>query len=580
MSSFEWWQKAVFYQIYPRSFADGNGDGMGDFEGMVQKLDYLQSLGVDAIWLSPHYPSPFIDCGYDISDYEGIAPEYGDMVTFKKFLDGLHERGMHLILDLVLNHTSNKHPWFVESRTSLDSPKRDWYIWKKGKDGKPPTNWYSTFGGSAWELDPATGEYYYHFFFKEQPDLNWNHPEVKQAMFNMVRFWLNMGVDGFRLDAVGTIFEDEHYFDHTEKRSLNELIQLELNIKSLEERANFSEIFNKVFQYQHDMPGVHELMRELRQVVNEYDHRVLVGETDDLSFYGNGKDELDLVFNFPLMKTAPQLNPPLIHENQKARLAQMPAGTWPCNTFGNHDSPRSYSHFGDGSHNSLQAKQLITLLLTLKGTPFLYNGEEIGMSDYFLQKPSLFRDPLSQEYTIIIQELQGLSEKEATHFGAEHGRDKCRTPMQWTNAANAGFCPEGVTPWLPINPDYRQGVNVAEEFSNANSLLNYYRKMLALRKSTTTLQTGNFEEILDVPQEVYAYRRFDENGEYLIVINYSESAVSLSLPSDFIGNYRLVIEGNNQQWMEGDGNSQLAKFGCIVLRKLRCLKNEQTNCYN
>lgn len=567
MSLSEWWQKAVFYQIYPRSFADGNGDGMGDFAGMVQKLDYLQSLGVDAVWLSPHYPSPFVDCGYDISDYEGIAPEYGDMATFKKFLDGLHERGMYLILDLVLNHTSDKHPWFLESRSSLDNPKRDWYVWKKGKEGNPPTDWYSTFGGSAWELDPITGEYYYHFFFKEQPDLNWNNPAVKQAMFDMVRFWLEMGVDGFRLDAVGTIFEDEHYFNHNEKRSLKELIQLELTIKSLEERADLSETYKKVFQYQHDMPGVHELMRELRQVVNEYDHRVLVGETSDLSFYGTGNDELDLVFNFPLKETTQQLTPKFIHDNQKSRLSQMPENAWPCNTFGNHDSPRCYSYFGDGKHNSLQARQLITLLLTLKGTPFLYNGEEIGMSDYLLQKSAQFRDPLSREYAVIIQELQGLSEKEATHFGAERGRDKCRTPMQWNDETNAGFCPEEVSPWLPVNPDYRLGVNVAEEMVSENSLLNFYRKLLALRKSAATLQTGNFEEIPDMPAEIYAFRRFDEKNEFAILFNFSDREISFVLPIDFARNNSLVLEGSGQQWAEEMGKARLAGWGCGILKK-------------
>ena len=207
----KWWQKAVFYQIYPRSFADGNGDGIGDFTGMINKLDYLQNLGIDAVWLSPHYPSPYIDCGYDISNYCDVGQEYGNLDQFKLFLEGLHSRGIRLVLDLVLNHTSDNHPWFIESRSSRDNPKRDWYIWKEGKDGKPPTNWYSAFGGSAWEFDSVSGEYYYHYFFKEQPDLNWNNPQVQTAMFNAARFWLDLGVDGFRLDAVGTIFEDESY---------------------------------------------------------------------------------------------------------------------------------------------------------------------------------------------------------------------------------------------------------------------------------------------------------------------------------------------------------------------------------
>lgn len=566
-SGFEWWQSAVFYQIYPRSFADGNGDGMGDFAGMIDRLDYLQELGVDAIWLSPHYPSPFIDCGYDISDYENVAPEYGNMQTFKLFLDGLHARGMHLILDLVLNHTSDKHPWFVESRSSLNNPKRDWYIWKKGKNGQAPTNWYSTFGGSAWELDSKTDEYYYHFFFKEQPDLNWNNPEVKKAMFDAVRFWLEMGVDGFRLDAVGTIFEDEHYFNHPEKRTLEELVRLELSIKNFEEQTNFSHNWEQMFQYQHDLPGVHDLMRELRQVVDEYDHRVLVGETDDLAFYGNGKDELHLVFNFPLMKV-PTLSASHIKINQADRLERLPQGAWPCNTLGNHDTARMYSHFGDGTHNSLQARLNLTLLLTLKGTPFLYNGEEIGMSDYLLSDLRQFRDPLSLEYARIIKELQELSEKEAVHIGAEKGRDKCRTPMQWSGAANAGFCPSGVNPWLPVNPDYQHGVNVADEKNNPNSLWCFYQKLLSIRKGSRALQLGEYRLLAELPNDVVGFIRTWPGETIVVLLNFSNVKQVIKLDVIPCTNWQLLLEGIPHQWVENESEAELSPYGCAILSVL------------
>ncbi|MHC1741355.1 MAG: alpha-glucosidase [Anaerolineaceae bacterium] len=562
----EWWQSAVFYQIYPRSFADGNGDGMGDFKGMSEKLDYLQELGVDAVWLSPHFPSPFIDCGYDVSDYEDVAPEYGNMQDFRRFLDGLHERGMHLILDLVLNHTSDKHPWFIESRSSLNNPKRNWYIWKKGKGYLPPTNWYSTFGGSAWELDTKTGEYYYHFFFKEQPDLNWKNPEVKKAMFNAVRFWLDMGVDGFRLDAVGTLFEDEAYPDQPETRSLEELVQLELAVQTAEDQAEVSERWEKVFQYQHDLPGVHEVMRELRQVIDEYDHRVLVGETEDLAFYGNGNDELHLVFNFPLMKN-PKLTAAVVKENQLERLSKMPTSAWPCNTLGNHDTSRVYTRFGDGTNNSSLARLNLTLLLTMKGTPFLYNGEEIGMTDHLVEDAQQFRDPLSLEYTRMIIEVLGLSEIEAVQMGAIRGRDKCRTPMQWKNDVNGGFCPDNVIPWLPVNPDFGQGVNVEDEKKDPRSLWHYYEKLLHYRQKSTALQLGDFEVMNDIPDDVLGFRRKFDNDSLVILLNFSDSIQNIDPESISLGSFHLEIEGIQGKWVEVAGGYALKPFGCVILKQ-------------
>lgn len=493
MTVLKWWQKAVFYQIYPRSFADGNGDGIGDIPGILDKLDYLKDLGVDAVWLSPHYPSPQVDCGYDISDYCSVAPEYGTMDDFRRLLDGLHQRGMRLVLDLVLNHTSDQHAWFRDSRSSTDNPKRDWYIWRKGERGGPPNDWFSTFGGPAWELDEATGEYYYHFFFKEQPDLNWRNPQVKQAMFDMVRFWLDMGVDGFRLDAIGTVYEDPAWRDHHLDYGLDELYVLDRQARSAEERAEVARKWDELFTGQHDLPEVHDLMRDLRKLVDEYDDRVLIGETDDIAFYGSGNDELHLNFNFPLMR-APYLNAAHVRANQRQRLAALPKGAWPCNTLGNHDAPRMFSQFGDGIHNGQIAVLNLALLLSLKGTPFLYNGEEIGMSDLLILDPSRFRDPLSLQGMQMDMRLAGADYDEAVRRGAQRGRDKCRTPLQWANAENGGFSPAGVQTWLPVNPDYAQGVNVADQQRQPGSLWHTYRHLLHLRREQPALLEGEYEE--------------------------------------------------------------------------------------
>lgn len=355
MSKLKWWQEAVFYQIYPRSFADGNGDGVGDFEGIISRLDYLQDLGIDAIWLSPHYPSPQFDCGYDIANYTAVNPEYGTLGDFKRFLDGAHRRSIRVILDLVLNHTSDQHPWFIESRSSRNTPKRNWYVWRDGRDGGPPNNWYSGFGGSAWEHDSTTDQYYYHYFFKEQPDLNWRNSEVKQAMFDAVRFWLDLGVDGFRLDAIDTIFEDPALPDHTAEVTQPELYRALQTTLSLEERRRLRKQREAMFRYQHEQPGIHQLIRELRAVIDEYPERMLVGETSDIAYYGDGDNELHLVFNFPLMRTR-HLTPAWVRTNQEERLAALPAGAWPGNTLGNHDSPRVYSRFGDGHNDDALAR--------------------------------------------------------------------------------------------------------------------------------------------------------------------------------------------------------------------------------
>ena len=531
MSDLKWWQAAVFYQIYPRSFADGNGDGIGDFPGIISRLDYLQDLGVDAIWLSPHFPSPQFDYGYDITDYTGVEPDYGTLDDFRQFLTESHQRGLRVVLDLVLNHTSHLHPWFQESRSSRDNPKRDWYIWRDGQNGRPPNNWNSGFGGSAWEYDPQTGQYYYHYFLKEQPDLNWRNPQVRQAMFDAVRFWLDMGVDGFRLDAVDSVFEDPDWPDHTADFSQLELFQAFHNAQSAEEQKRLVAQWQTMFQHQIRQPEVHPLMQALRAVIDEYDDRVLVGESDDIAFYGEGNDELHLVFNFPLMRTK-RLTPAWIRANQAMRLSALPDGSWPCKTLNNHDSSRVYNAYGDGQNDDALARLHLALLLTLRGTPFLYNGEEIGMRDLMLESLDQFRDPPALRAYQLATEVIGLSHEEAVALAARISRDRCRTPMQWANEANAGFSPAGVQTWLPVNPSYSQGVNVADQLADPDSLLHFYRQMLRVRRQTPALIAGTYEPVQETAEDYLAFLRRAKEQTCLVVLNMSDQAQTLAFDLD------------------------------------------------
>ncbi|MBN9386716.1 MAG: alpha-glucosidase [Chloroflexi bacterium] len=516
MADLKWWQKAVFYQIYPRSFADGNGDGIGDFPGMTAKLDYLRDLGVDAVWLSPHYPSPFLDCGYDISDYVDVGPEYGTLDDFKRFLEAAHERDIKVILDFVLNHTSDLHAWFKESRSSLDNPKRDWFIWRDGKDGGPPNNWQSLFGGSAWELDPRTGQYYYHCFLKSQPDLNWRNPEVKEAMWDVVRFWLDLGVDGFRLDAIGTIYEHPDLPPHT-------IPAEKLQHATAHDLADAE--FRQLMTYQLHQPGVHELMQELRRVVDEYPgEKVLVGEDDNVAYHGSGDDELHLVFNFPLMLTD-KLTPEHIRSNQAIRLADLPPGAWPCNTLGNHDVSRMWSRFGDGKHDAELARLHLALLLTLKGTPFLYNGEEIGMSNLKLTSLDQIRDTMATSRYAALTEEKGLNPEEALEYALRITRDRCRSPLQWDSSANSGFSPAGVETWLPVNANYRERVNVADQLNDPASTLSFYREMLKLRRNNPALIAGEYLALNPQSEEYFAFLRHEASSGQtcLVALNFSDT---------------------------------------------------------
>jgi alpha-glucosidase len=522
VTNLKWWQQAVFYQIYPRSFADGNGDGVGDLQGMIARLDYLRDLGIDAIWLSPHYPSPFLDCGYDISDYTDVAPEYGSLQDFQRFLEGAHARGIRVILDLVLNHSSDQHPWFVESRSGRDNPKRDWYVWRDGRGGGPPNNWISFFGGPAWTQDPVTGQYYYHAFLPQQPDLNWRNPEVKRAMWDVARFWLDLGVDGFRLDAIGTIFEHPDLPDHTLPLEASEVVDA---------GALSSQEQEQLMGFQFGQPGLHELMQELRALVDEYPgDRVLVGEDEDVAFYGTGDDELHLVFNFPLMRFE-RLTPGNVRANQAVRLAEVPPGAWPCNTLGNHDTTRVWTRYGDEVYDAELARLHLALLLTLKGTPFLYNGEEIGMSDLVLTDLSQVRDTVALHHYRILVEKLGVPPAQALKTALETTRDRCRSPLQWSEAPNAGFSPPGVMTWLPVDSNYATGVNVADQERDPASLLNFYRRLLHVRRRTPALLAGDYRALHTRSRAYLAFlRRDEESGQScLVVLSFSERPRTIAL---------------------------------------------------
>ncbi|MEE4195349.1 MAG: alpha-glucosidase [Anaerolineae bacterium] len=574
MKQHHWWETAVFYQIYPRSFADGNGDGIGDFKGMISKLDYLSSLGIDAVWLSPHYPSPQLDVGYDISNYTDVNPEYGTLDEFKTFLNGLHERGIKLILDLVLNHTSWEHPWFLASKSSKDDPKRNWYIWQDGKGDQPPNNWVSTFGGSAWEYDETTRQYYYHFFFNNQPDLNWRNPEVKQAMFDAVRFWLDLGVDGFRLDAIGTIFEDPDLPDHKSPLSPEELYAKlapfffgTATPEMVAEQEAIEEGFDLLHEYQVNQPGVHELMRELRSVIDEYDDRMLVGETQEPSYYGNGKNELHQTFNFHLLSSE-KLTPQILIDNQNRRLGECPEGCWPANTFNNHDGTRLISRFGDDNNARQLSRVYAALLLTLKGTPYLFNGEEIAMSNYVLEDVSFIRDNVALFYKSLMEKGLGMSPEEAGKVCGRLSRDVCRTPMQWRNGPNAGFSPEGITTWLPANPNYAHGINVAEQEDDPESHLNFYRQLIALRKDTPALQIGDYTAIGQQQKDTFAFLRMLDGVTVMVVLNFNEKTQTVDF-SQLAKQAKTLYSsnGNNGETLSLD-KVTLEPFGILITELL------------
>jgi alpha-glucosidase len=489
----QWWQHAVFYEIYPRSFADSNNDGVGDLKGIASKLDYLKDLGVDAIWISPCFPSPQVDFGYDVSDYENIDPMYGSLTDFDMLATEAKKHGIHIILDFVVNHSSDQHKWFLDSKSSRTAEHRDWYIWRDGKGpGKPPNNWISDFGGSTWKFDPTTNQYYYHYFAAEQPDLNWRNPAVKDAMFDVTRWWFKRGVSGFRLDAVDTLYEDPNLHDNP----------------VLPGKNAFGDP-NEENKYNDKLPEVHETLRDLRKVADEY-NAVLIGETwtSDIAelnqYYGHGNNELQLPMDF-LFTTVNKLSPA---DFRKQIAAVDSASGWPTFVISNHDIIRSYDRYGDGQHNDQIAKLMAGLYLTLRGTPIMYYGEEIGMKTTPPARKEDVKDPIGR-----------------TGWPKEKGRDGERTPMQWDASENGGF--STVAPWLPV-PLTAKTHNVADELKDPESVLSFYKSVLKLRHTNKALLDGTYLALNENDQNVLSYLRSYKDQAVLVALNMSGAPQTLN----------------------------------------------------
>jgi len=491
-----WWQKGIIYQIYPRSYQDSNGDGIGDLPGIIQRLDYIESLNVDAIWLSPIYPSPMHDFGYDVADYTGIHPMFGTMAGFEQLLAETHQRGIKLLIDLVPNHTSDEHAWFSESRSSRDNPKRNWYIWRDpAPDGGPPNNWLSHFGGPAWTFDEQTGQYYLHQFVKQQPELDYRHPEVLQAMLDIIRFWLDKGVDGFRVDVIWLMLKDDQFRDEP----------LNSNWDGIRPYDRLQHI------YTGNLPGVHDIIRQMRAVLNEYTERMMVGEIylpnkELAKYYGQSHDECHLPFNFQLINL--DWNAQTVRQAVDAYEAALPTGGWPNWVLGNHDRPRVASRVGPA-----QARVANMLLLTLRGAPTTYYGEESGMENVPIP-PELVQDP------------PAISQPEIAHLV---GRDPERTPMQWDGSPNSGFTTGGVSPWLPVAEDYVER-NVTQQEKTPTSMLNLYRALTRLRGAEPALHVGDYVSVETGVGAVFAYLRTAPGADrFLIVLNFGAEALMLDL---------------------------------------------------
>jgi oligo-1,6-glucosidase/alpha-glucosidase len=513
-----WWKQTVVYQIYPRSFADADGDGIGDLAGVIDRLDYLADLGVETLWLSPFYPSPQADFGYDISDYRGIAPEYGDMATFERLVDETHRRGLRLVLDLVLNHTSDQHPWFVESRSSRDNPKRDWYVWRDGVGGgAPPNNWFNMIGGRGWHHDPHTDQWYWAQFLPFQPDLNDRNPEVRAEMFDVLRFWMAKGVDGFRLDIVNALFEDPEIRDNPFAWKL---------LPSAEDPGMLFRSTENTLNH----PDTMAFMRELRRAVDDFDgrDRFLVGEViapleKARESCGAAGDGLHLVFLFEsLTASLDAASVRALLERYEQLFADPLLPTW---VFGNHDRRRRISRLGGSLE---KAKLNAALQLTARGVPFLYNGEEVGIEQHHLP----VRDSLDAVVHRFRSWPQPLFDLVCTLAGESLNRDECRTPMQWSDAANAGFCPPGATPWLPLAPSFRER-NVATQQGDPESLWHCYRRLLAARRECAALRSGSQRLLpaVDLPASVVGFSRFAPEGtsprEARVLLNCGADAVDV-----------------------------------------------------
>ncbi len=484
-----WWQRGIVYQIYPRSFQDSNGDGVGDLPGITQRLDYLQWLGVDAIWISPIFPSPMADFGYDVADYCAIDPLFGTLQDFDELTRLAHERGIKIILDYVPNHTSDQHPWFIDARSSKQSQHRDWYIWS---DQNPPNNWLSVFGGSGWQWDPATQQSYYHAYLKEQPDLNWWNPHVQRAMLDVLRFWFDRHVDGVRIDALRQLVKDKALRDNPPDPTWQPGQDPYRSLLTL---------------YSTDQPEILEHIKSFREVADSYPERVLIGELwlpieRLVAYYGVNGRGLHLPFNFHLILTAWQAR--AVASLVEQYEAALPTGAWPNWVLGNHDRPRIASRVGPE-----QARIAAMLLLTLRGTPTLYQGDELGMQNVQIP-PDQIQDPVARN-------LPGLG----------LGRDPERTPMQWDASANAGFSTSGATPWLPLADDY-ETCNVAVQRDDPRSMLTLYNRLVALRRASDALAFGSYRTVR-VDDEVFAFAREHDGQRLVVALNFSDTSRALPL---------------------------------------------------
>ncbi|WP_263357631.1 glycoside hydrolase family 13 protein [Acidicapsa ligni] len=514
----KWWKEAVVYQIYPRSFKDSNGDGIGDLKGITAQLDYIQQLGVNVIWLSPHYDSPNADNGYDIRDYRKVMAEFGTMDDFDAMLKAIKQRHMKLILDLVVNHSSDEHRWFVESSKSKDNPFRDYYIWKPGKNGGPPNNWTSFFSGSAWKKDPATGEYYLHLFAEKQPDLNWENPRVRAEVYDLMKFWLDKGVDGFRMDVIPFISKDQSFPDLTP-----------------------AELEHPQFKYAMG-PRLHEYLQEMnRNVLSKYD-AMTVGEAFGVtldqtpSLVDERRNELNMIFNFDAVRinqdnrtwkgwTLPELKAVYTRQDQN-----LDVHSWNTIFLSNHDNPRLVSSFGDDSPGNRipSGKLLATMLLTLKGTPFIYQGDELGMTNYPFKSIEDFND-IAVINAWKESVVSGKESAETFLNGVRRvSRDNARTPMQWDNSTNGGFTTADKS-WLAINPNYTQ-INAKQETADPDSIYNYYRQLIRLRSATPALTYGDYKDLDPANAKIFAYTRTLGNANYLIVLNFSSTPNEYRLP--------------------------------------------------
>lgn len=527
-----WWEQAVFYQIYTRSFCDSDGDGIGDLQGIIDKLDYISGLGVDAIWLNPIYPSPHYDFGYDIADHRGIDPQYGTMDDFDRLLEELHRRGIRLIMDIVPSVTSHLHPWFMESRSSRRSPKRDWYIWRDGpRPGCYPNNWRGVFGGRAWDWDRKTQQYYYHNSLPEQPDLNWRNPEVEEALLAAMEFWFARGVDGFRIDVLNYVFKDEQFRSNP----------LCLGRRPYEMQRHL---------YDKDRPEAVEVGLKMRKLADRYPGRLLVAEIfmdnpgEAARYYGSAGDGVHMVFNFTFMfaRYAAAAFRRIVDSWQDL----LGENNWPCHFLSNHDNYRHISRYAAGRRTEARARVAAAMLLTLRGTPFLYMGEELGMRSMRIPRHELM-DPVG-----------------VTYWPFHPGRDPARTPLQWTGGPHAGF--STAKPWLPVNPDYGL-INAARQEADPGSLLAWYRELIRLRREHPALTRGSYRSLKQAPGGIYAYMREKGEERILVLLNFTGRRKRFSAPAEAgASGVRLLADSTGRREGAPDlGRIQLEPDEALIL---------------